>query len=84
MNEEERYRKYSTIKMALKARLKGERELMCMFWGRWREIMRVWNYMTNLRHEVMRRTALVDDIREMYLKDVWTIKNALSKKVTMP
>lgn len=63
--------------MAFKARAKGERELMCIYWGRWTELMRIWNYMVSLRGEVRRRTALLDDVREKYLKDVWSIKNAL-------
>jgi hypothetical protein len=45
-NEEPaRYRKFSSLEMAVKARLRGDRELTCMFWGRWKELMRVWNYM---------------------------------------
>ena len=82
--ERERYRKYATMELAFKARLRGERELVCIFWGRWRELMRVWNYMMILRHEVKRRTFLLDEVREKYLKDVMAVKAALaqaSKKV---
>lgn len=78
MADHEKYRKYATIEMAFKARLRGDRELMCMFWGRWRELMRVWNYMLVLRHEVKRRTFLLDEVREKYLKDVMAVKAALA------
>ena len=46
--------------------------------------MRVWNYMIILRHEVKRRTFLLDEVREKYLKDIIAVKAALaqaSKKV---
>lgn len=78
MAEPERYRKFATMEAAFKARLRGDRELMCIFWGRWREIMRVWNYMLAMRHDVKRRTFLLDQIREKYLKDVMTVKSALA------
>jgi len=76
---DERYRKYKTIEIAFKARARGDRELICMFWGRWRELMRVWNYMITIRHDVRRRTALLDQVRENYLKDVLSVKLALSQ-----
>ena len=78
MAEPERYRKFATMEAAFKARLRGDRELMCIFWGRWREIMRVWNYMLVMRHDVKRRTFLLDEIREKYLKDVMAVKAALA------
>jgi hypothetical protein len=76
---EDRYRKYKTIEIAFKARARGDRELVCMFWGRWRELMRVWNYMVTVRHDVKRRTALLDEVREHYLKDVYSVKLALTQ-----
>ena len=40
--------------------------------------MRVWNYMLAMRHDVKRRTFLLDQVREKYLKDVMTVKSALA------
>lgn len=76
--EETRYRKFATLEQAFKAHLRGDRERLCIYWGRWRELMRVWNYMVSARHEIIRRTALLDDVRENYLKDVWAVKSALA------
>lgn len=79
MEDNARYRKYKTIEIAFKARARGDRELLCMFWGRWRELMRVWHYMISVRHDVKRRTALLDHVREHYLKDVYSIKLGLTQ-----
>lgn len=46
--------------------------------GRWREILRLYAYTEALRKEVQLRQTLLDDCRMAYLKDVWSIKRALT------
>ena len=47
-------------------------------WGRWKEIMKSFLYTEALRREVQLRSLLLDDLRRAFLRDVWSIKRALT------
>ena len=52
---------------------------MFYFWGKWREINSNHLYTAALRKEVKRKTHLLDDMRECYLRDIVNVKQLKGK-----